>query len=156
MSLEEETRRIPSCTEHMNILHLRCLSGFRRYGHIAFLFLLKIWETSSTKEYIFSNGKVKRADNCLYLHEADLSQIYSFINNINENETYKKQNKLMIKLQWYSICENSLRSSCSRNGSKLLLLPHALKGNPLWFTRRELAPFCFPLKLQLTVYRITW
>lgn len=38
------------------------------------------------KQYIFWNGKVKRVSAmCQYLHEADLSQIYSFINNIKDN-----------------------------------------------------------------------
>lgn len=117
MSLEEVTRRISSSTEHMNILHVRCLSGFRgyTYGHIAFLFLLKIWETSSTKEYIFSNGKVKRADNCLYLHEADLSQIYNFINNINEKIYTKQINNKAPVIQYVKTVEETATAEMEAN-----------------------------------------
>ncbi len=45
------------------------------------------------KQYIFWNGKVKRVVTAQYLHEANLSQIYSFINNIKENIQRLEKNK---------------------------------------------------------------
>lgn len=44
-------------------------------------------------EYIFWNGKVKRPATGQYLHEANLSQIHSFINNIKENIQLIEKNK---------------------------------------------------------------
>lgn len=45
------------------------------------------------KQYIFWNGKVKSVATGQYLHEANLSQIYSFINNIKENIQLIEKNK---------------------------------------------------------------
>lgn len=45
------------------------------------------------KQYIFWNGKVKSVATGQYLHEANLSQIYSFINNIKENIQRIEKNK---------------------------------------------------------------
>lgn len=65
--------------------------------HEQFLFLLKIWQTSSMKQYIFWNGKVKRFSLGRYLHKANPPQIYSFINSIKENIQLEKNKAPVIQ-----------------------------------------------------------
>lgn len=45
------------------------------------------------KQYIFWNGKVKRVATGQYLHKANLSKMYSLINNIKE-EIYNLLRKI--------------------------------------------------------------
>lgn len=55
---------------------------------------------------MFWNGKVKRAATGQYLHEANLSQIYSFINNIKENIQLIEKNKAPV-----IVCETFLEAA---------------------------------------------
>lgn len=66
------------------------------------------------KQYIFWNGKVERVVTGQYLHEADLSQIYSFINNIKENIQRIEKNKAPVTKYVRTV----FKSSYSRRGSK--------------------------------------